>query len=194
MINPEKFDFKKLVFLLFVGAACSLIAYLVDKSVLYYSLTIVNPTAVLVSTLITMLGEVQYAFLIIAIYTIVCIVYKKPFIASWLAVLISSIMTFALKYIIARPRPFIFLGIQSLIQETSYSFPSGHATIVFTILPFLTKNYPRQKLIFWVLACLVALSRVYLEVHYLSDVVAGAFMGYIVGWLFIWIGERYAWY
>jgi undecaprenyl-diphosphatase len=57
----------------------------------------------------------------------------------------------------------------------------------------LSKNFPKIKWIFWVVAILVGLSRIYLEVHYLSDVLAGAIIGYSIGLLFLKLEEKYAW-
>jgi len=57
----------------------------------------------------------------------------------------------------------------------------------------MLKNFPKYKIWFWTVALLVAFSRLYLEVHYLSDVIAGAFIGYIIGVIFIMLGEKYGW-
>jgi undecaprenyl-diphosphatase len=73
------------------------------------------------------------------------------------------------------------------------SFPSGHAMIVFSIVPFLMKNFPKQKYYFILLAVLVAFSRIYLNVHYLSDIVAGAFLGYLIGVIFSDLEDKYGW-
>jgi undecaprenyl-diphosphatase len=73
------------------------------------------------------------------------------------------------------------------------SFPSGHTMMFFSIIPIMSKNFPKTKILFWTLAVLIGLSRIYLGVHYFSDVIAGALIGYGIGWICIKMGEKYAW-
>jgi len=66
-----------------------------------------------------------------------------------------------------------------------YSFPSLHAALCFTVLPTLDIEFPKHKWAWISLAALVGLSRIYLQVHYLSDVLAGCAIGYAIGvWIF----------
>jgi undecaprenyl-diphosphatase len=98
-----------------------------------------------------------------------------------------------LKYMIDRPRPFE-VGLTSAGVAANWSsFPSGHTLAFFTIVPMIIKKFPKLKTIFWIIAILVGFSRIYLGVHYTSDVVAGAFIGYGIGWAFMKIEERYRW-
>ena len=65
-----------------------------------------------------------------------------------------------------------------------YSFPSNHALNNFAAAVFLLKLFPRYKWIFLVTATLISISRIYLGVHYPSDVLGGAVIGAIFGYLF----------
>ena len=94
----------------------------------------------------------------------------------------SGIITFISKYAALRPRP-----IDALIAiPKSYSFPSGHtltSLCFYCLLCYLltTKCSKKVKLISFTLVtslvCLIAMSRIYLGVHYFSDV----FGGYLIG-------------
>jgi len=67
-------------------------------------------------------------------------------------------------------------------QASNFSFPSGHTTVAFSLFLFLTlivKNR-RWGILFGILACLVAYSRVYLSQHYFIDIFAGSIIGTIV--------------
>jgi membrane-associated phospholipid phosphatase len=101
---------------------------------------------------------------------------KKSQIFHFIIGLISAVLlTIILKWIVARPRPIPSYG-KLLIDEKS--FPSGHSTVVFSLIPFL-KN--KAFLITWlIISILIAILRVWQGAHYPSDVVAGAIIGYIV--------------
>jgi len=62
---------------------------------------------------------------------------------------------------------------------------------VFSALPILNKKFNKLKYIWLVFACLVAFSRVYFGVHYMSDVLTGALVGYLIGLSAVWIEEKY---
>ena len=65
-----------------------------------------------------------------------------------------------------------------------YSFPSNHALNNFAAAVFLLRLFPSYKLIFLVVAALISLSRIYLGVHYPSDVIGGALIGVAFSYLF----------
>lgn len=65
------------------------------------------------------------------------------------------------------------------------AFPSTHSTIAFTAAFILAKLFPKGKFYFYLLAFLIAFSRVYLGVHYFSDIFAGGLLGLTIGWLVI---------
>ena len=114
---------------------------------------------------------------------------KKVAILGLAALFISNVAVFALKYIIAEPRPFLTLSNVDLLAPESeiYSFPSGHtassfavATVIGLKYSFMVKN-KKYKLIYPLLAfaALIGFSRVYIGVHYPLDVAFGAIIGVI---------------
>ncbi len=106
----------------------------------------------------------------------------RPFaIQSALTLLVSTIVVQLLKRLIRRKRPFVHSkNLRSIrIGVDPFSFPSGHTTAAFglaTSISLLTHS-PLIRLVFLVLAFGVGFSRVYLAVHYPSDVIAGALIG-----------------
>lgn len=90
-------------------------------------------------------------------------------------------VVFAIKFLVRRERPQGEWG--GIYRNTDpHSFPSGHAARAFMIAVVATALAPLWLVILlWIWAPLVSLARVAMGVHYLSDVVAGAVLGVIVG-------------
>ncbi|MEO1269340.1 MAG: phosphatase PAP2 family protein, partial [Myxococcota bacterium] len=74
---------------------------------------------------------------------------------------------------------------------TKRSFPSGHAQYAFTWMVFMALLLPQGAIPFVTLACLVALSRVVLGVHFPLDVVVGALCGTAFGWIGFTVGSAW---
>lgn len=91
-----------------------------------------------------------------------------------------------LKPLVGRIRPCdINTGVQLLIGNPhEYSFPSGHAASSFAAATVLYRRGFRWKKWLMLLAVLIAFSRLYLYVHFPTDVLAGAAIGAAAGWLF----------
>jgi undecaprenyl-diphosphatase len=95
-----------------------------------------------------------------------------------------------LKQLFHRSRPFVqqtvMLRVSSktaLSLRHDSSFPSGHACNAFMVAAFLAQRFRRKRYGLYGLATLVALSRIYLGVHYPSDVLVGAGLGLSITWL-----------
>ncbi|WP_337287783.1 phosphatase PAP2 family protein [Candidatus Methylomirabilis sp.] len=107
-----------------------------------------------------------------------------------LAVIVGSLSVQTLKNLFCRSRPFtemsgqFFVNFPCLGKGAGFiSFPSGHSVTAFALAFVLARTYPRYACLFYGLAVLVALSRVYLAKHFPSDVVAGAAIGLLAGWI-----------
>ena len=92
-----------------------------------------------------------------------------------------------LKHLVARPRPWLTVeGLNFLVVENDpNSFPSGHTCAAFAAAGVWFRTLPR-KWMQWtavVLAALMGFSRLYVGVHFPSDVVAGCLVGLLCAWL-----------
>ena len=120
---------------------------------------------------------------------------KRRWIAPlWASLGISALVSFILKITIQRPRPFQ-LGLVSLLpslQEASYSvwnfsFPSFQTMLAFSAIPIISEQFPKLKYIWIGFAVLIGFSRLYFGLHFLSDVLAGGFIGCVIGMIVVYI-------
>lgn len=101
---------------------------------------------------------------------------------------ISGIAAQGFKHLLGRPRPRLMDDLSAQWGPSFVSgfdaFPSGHTTCGFALAAVLSHFYPRGRIVFFILACLVAAARVVRGSHWITDVVAGALLGTFVG---MWI-------
>jgi undecaprenyl-diphosphatase len=95
------------------------------------------------------------------------------------AIILAESVSGALKIAVERDRPPLSRPVPEPLLETpsTYSFPSGHATVAFACATLLALAVPRLRWPLYALAALIAFSRVYVGVHYPGDVIAGAVLG-----------------
>lgn len=102
---------------------------------------------------------------------------RKVAILCIVALALGYFISETLKYLVARPRPYAVLnGVNFYFYMEGYSFPSGHSIASFTACTFLGIKYGYLYL-FLACALLVGFSRIYLGLHYPSDVIFGALIG-----------------
>ena len=116
---------------------------------------------------------------------------RKPGYAAALSLIFGAIVTnLLLKNIVARPRPFAEIAalIPMITKPKDFSFPSGHTTASFAVALVMLRMLPKKFGIpAVVLAALVAFSRLYLGVHYPTDVLAGFVIALVGSTLSVWI-------
>ena len=102
------------------------------------------------------------------------------------ALALAFVMTdLVIKPVVARARPFEKSVATRVIDRRplTYSFPSGHAASAVAGAFTLSRLWPNGRLVLWSLATLVALSRIYVGVHYPLDVLGGAVLGLACAWV-----------
>lgn len=105
--------------------------------------------------------------------------------ASALALLVSHLQVMLIKKLYPRKRPYLTLKETQVLQNPlkDHSFPSGHTTAVFSVITPLMIFFPILALLLIPVGVSVGLSRIYLGLHYPSDVLAGTALGISVGTL-----------
>lgn len=146
--------------------------------------------------IITSLASVKFIIVIFIISLLSIIKYKKGIFFS-IIICLDTIVNLIVKRIIGRNRPD---KIKWLVVEKGYSFPSGHTMIAIAfyglVMYFITKSNIKKSskilltIILSLLIILIGLSRIYLGVHYFSDVIGGLLWGGLLLFSYIKIIER----
>ncbi len=153
-----------------------------------------NPWLDTFFTTITKLGNAGWFWIALGVLLLISRKHRKEGMAVLLSLLIGFMITnVLLKNLIARPRPYTIIeGLNILISEPSdYSFPSGHTcSSVAAALALLQMSDRKTGIAACILAFLIAFSRLYVGVHFPSDVIVGAIIGALSAWISVMIIEK----
>lgn len=149
----------------------------------------------------TSLGNAGALFIAAAVLMLCFKKSRRAGVTALLALAIGFLCTnVALKHLASRPRPWLDVaGLTALVAEHDpNSFPSGHTCAAFAFASALWHTAPEKWMRRAALAAavLMGLSRLYVGVHYPSDVIVGALVGLLSGWVAarlirrIWKGQE----
>lgn len=179
---------------------CALALLYVDYPLARFVGRQAGPGLLKVFTLITWFGNVVFwqagAFLVMVVLFLVA--WKRRFAEApqwsrelplralyfFVSLASGSLVVFTMKEMVGRLRPsFIIHHIvpapgNFLQYHEALSFPSGHSANAFAAATALGFLFPRQRWIFYAAAALVGLSRIILNVHFVSDVLMGGYVGF----------------
>ena len=146
--------------------------------------------------ILTSLGS-ALVIIILTIVLFIAIKNKKIAISVVINLIVITILNNLLKIIFLRPRP----DVNNLILESGYSFPSGHSatgmafygSLIYLIYKYVNNKKIKIPLIIFLSLIIVAigLSRIYLGVHYASDVLGGFLLAIVYLIIFITISNKY---
>ena len=157
-----------------------------------------NPVLDVLMPLITLLGDAGIFWIAIAVVLLCTKKYRKVGLGMGIALVICLLVcNVTLKPLVMRPRPYdyqadVFHKIIPLLVEKQhdFSFPSGHTIASFEAAVVIALNNKKWGIAAVVLAVLIAFSRLYLYLHYPTDVLAGALTGVLLSYLAQWIVDR----
>lgn len=202
----EKSSRKKLRWILFV-ISIAVLGYLIQyifmaqktqfDEIVYTNIgKLITEPVTVVMKLFTILGS--GVTILSIVFAVLCVGYKKHAKYMTINLIVITALNQLLKFIFVRPRPEEY----RLVQETGYSFPSGHSMISMAfyglIAYWIWKNV-KKPILKWSLCILLAvliigigISRIYLGVHYASDVIAGFCfsIAYLVGFTHLMKGGK----
>lgn len=162
---------------------------LADIRIIYLTQDIISEASNNFFALLTTIGDPLYITLFSCVFIFYFIAFKKFREAKYFSatILAGLIISYFSKIILQRPRPEL---LNLISRPNSYSLPSGHALLAvcfFGMLGYFLFKYFRKKYLKIISICLalsiiilIGLSRIYLGVHYLSDVLAGWYLGFSI--------------
>ena len=147
-----------------------------------------------VLTFITHLGDKGLFWIVLSLLLLIKKSTRKTGVLSLLSLLITFlIVNVCMKNGFARIRPYETLTDLLLLieKQSDFSFPSGHSASSFASAVVLFKRLPKRYGIpILILAVLIAFSRIYMGVHYPTDILAGILIGSIVALLIVYVNKR----
>ena len=151
-----------------------------------------------VMPVITLLGDAGIFWIAIAVVLLFFPKTRKVGLGMGAALIIGLLVcNVTLKPLIARIRPYDYqlqhfgVTIKLLIEaQHDFSFPSGHTIASFEAATVLLIHSKKAGIPAMILACLIAFSRLYLYVHYPTDVIASVILGICFGFLGNWLVKK----
>ncbi|HJD32499.1 MAG TPA: phosphatase PAP2 family protein [Candidatus Eisenbergiella stercorigallinarum] len=142
---------------------------------------------------VSSLGDAGLIWIVLSVLLLLFPKTRKAGLASGIALLFMLVTgNMILKPLVARLRPFaVNTAVELLIPPpTDFSFLSGHTYASFASASAIFRNSRRIGIPALILASLIAFSRLYLYVHYPTDVLFGILLGILAGWIGNRLSER----
>lgn len=151
----------------------------IDLSILFFiNKTLANSFLDLIMPLIS------HPYLLFGLLTVFFFFRKKDnklALLMIIAIIVDSVLVIGVKDFVHRERPYQVLDVRQLVSgDDNRSFPSNHAQLSFMLSTIVFSFYRRFGIILFLISAIIGFSRIYLGVHYPTDVLGGAIIGVLL--------------
>jgi len=168
-----------------------------DTQLLYFLNSAVGQSPLIDSVIVFFASYLSYILIALFIAVLIFSHYHQTIdkLEILLTIGLSSIIarfgiTELIRALYHRPRPFVMLDVNQLLTETSWSFPSGHATFFFAMATAIYLYNKKWGIFFFAATVLMTVSRVVSGIHYPFDIIGGAVIGIAVAYLTFSVARR----
>ena len=138
------------------------------------------------------LRELTYVFWFLMIVYFLLRKERKLALLITIGIVVGAVLTFPVKFLIDRARPYDQIASARVLTppEPDPSFPSGHTEMSFLAATVVSRFHPEYSRYLYAFSFVVALSRIYVGVHFPADVLGGVIIGIIIGKLMILLAQK----
>ncbi len=160
---------------------------IIDSNIFYFIHSVAGKSVILDNLIIFFAEYFPYVMVIILFVFLLkeaISIREKIYIFSYtlLSGFLGRGLIEVIRFFYHRPRPFIQYNFIPLVSESSYSFPSGHAIFFFAFSFSVFFLHKRLGWLFISFSVLMGIARIASGVHFPSDIIAGAIIGYLISY------------
>lgn len=151
-----------------------------------------SPLLDIIMPIITSLGNTGLVWIGISVILLIGKKHRKAGVMVICSLILVTILGEGIiKHLVQRPRPCADIPASQLLirKPLDFSFPSGHTASAFAAAGILLREFRQYRVYIIVLASLIAFSRMYLYVHYPTDIIGGIVLSLLCAWL-VWISGK----
>lgn len=140
-----------------------------------------------------------FQYVVVLLLFLILVINRRKYLRMVIAAISAAIFSRFIvseiaRFIFPRSRPFVDNNVNLVIFHSSGepSFPSGHASFFFALSTVIYFYNKKTGLLFYVASFLISISRVFVGIHWPSDILAGAIVGIFSGWFINKLSKRFS--
>ncbi len=173
------------------------IQFIDEQIILWIQAHMVNPIWTKMMVFLSTLGNHGMIFIALGILLLLFGIRYKNLLYAGIRLFLclgttALVCNVILKPYVARLRPYDVLGFPIVVPPLAdYSFPSGHTSAAFAAATAIYAYHKKWGIVAYIFAVCMGISRLYLGVHFPSDVLMGGILGFVMAKITLWVCKKY---